>query len=141
METTCVSFPVGDAQGAIVAAERSIDVGAEKNERFRAAAYYSAGVLHFVGRRHDVALEIIDAAAAVDPDNEIVAKAAGEARRAVAPGDRCSQRTELGDMGGFLGRNRSRDVRARSGSFIALLDGLPARKRLMRKSMRDRIEN
>lgn len=76
-------FQAGDTQGAIAAAERSIEVCAEKDGRFRAAAYYNAGVLHFVERRHHGALEFFDAAAAVDPDNENVATAAGEVRRAL----------------------------------------------------------
>ena len=83
MTTTYAAFQAGDTHGAIAAAERSIEVCAEQDDRFRAAAYYNAGVLHFAERNHGLAREFFDAAAAVDPDNENVARAAGEVRRAV----------------------------------------------------------
>lgn len=84
MATTYARFLAGDPDSAAAAARRSIEAceSGSVDARFRAAAYHNAGMVHFSNGRYAAALEMFDAAAALDPENEHVRRAAGEVKRA-----------------------------------------------------------
>lgn len=54
----------------------------DTDARFRAAAYYNAGILSFIGGEHDTALGMLGTALFNDPGNAVIAEAAGHVRRA-----------------------------------------------------------
>lgn len=94
----------GDIEAAREAAMTGIaqcDGSAETDAKFRAAAYYNAGITYFIDAEHDDALRMLHTAHTLDPENNQVAEALEQALRArdllaeihqihgraVAPGD------------------------------------------------------
>ena len=77
-------FAAGELDAAFEAARRSIEAceSTRKEARFRAAAYYNAGLLHFFKGQYTAAREMLETAAAIDPENEHVSRAYREAGRA-----------------------------------------------------------
>ena len=84
MGTTFSQLSAADPAAALAAARDSIALCEEKgDERFRAAARYNAGMVHFLQGDHQAALRMLDEAGALDPDNRHIPKARQAASRAM----------------------------------------------------------
>ena len=75
----------GDIEPTLDAALASIalcDNSAEADAKFRAAAYYNAGIAYFIDGEHNEALRMLETAQTLDPENSQVADAVKEVLRA-----------------------------------------------------------
>ena len=84
MEVAYAHVEAEDLDGAAVAAVRSIDLCRSEQAGFQAAARYNAGMVEFLRGDYVAALERFDDAAAIDPENERIGRAAAEVVRAKA---------------------------------------------------------
>ena len=87
MKTAHSHLQRGDVELALDRALTGIelcDSSAETDDRFRAAAYYNAGIAYFIGGEHDEALRLLRTAQTIDPENTQVADAMEQALRARA---------------------------------------------------------
>ncbi len=84
MATTHAFVAEDDPVAALAAARDSVALcEREEDGRFRAAARYNAGMVHFLQGNPREALRMLDAAVALDPDNAHAPKARDAAARAI----------------------------------------------------------
>ena len=82
MDLTFAQVDADDLDAAGRAAARSVEVCGGEDARFEAAAHYNAGMVEFIGGNLEAAIHAFDTARRIDPENDHVAEALGEATRA-----------------------------------------------------------